>query len=136
MLRGPDVRLWPKAALALGLAFHELATNAAKYGALSVPTGHVEVAWHIEVPADGGTRRLPLRWSEIGRPPGAPPARRGFGSRLVERGIAHELTGRVGLAVEEAGLHCTIEVPLDGAAALDGEAGAPPARSTAAAPSG
>jgi PAS domain S-box-containing protein len=90
---GPPVRLAPETALALAMAMHELATNAAKHGALSVPGGRVEVGWRVEPPpggtaaagAGGGT--LVLEWAEHGGPPvPGPPKRRGFGSRLIERG--------------------------------------------------
>ena len=81
---GEDLRLRPKSAVALSMALHELGTNALKYGALSTETGAVAVRWST---SDG---RFRLRWGERGGPPVAPPTRRGFGSRLIERGLAAE----------------------------------------------
>jgi two-component sensor histidine kinase len=79
---GPSVDLPPKQALALSLALHELATNAAKYGALSRPEGRVELRWQAQ---DG---QLSLNWRESGGPPVVAPSRRGFGSRLLQEGKA------------------------------------------------
>lgn len=110
-LDGAPLRLPPKQALALGMAFHELATNAAKYGALSNETGHVRLAWTI------GEGRLRLAWQEHGGPPVQPPSRRGFGSRLIERGLAHELDGRVRLDYAGDGVMCAIDMPLPGTGA-------------------
>jgi PAS domain S-box-containing protein len=106
---GPPVRLAPEAAVALAMALHELATNAAKYGALSAPSGRVEVAW---APNPDG-RALDLTWREEGGPPiAAPPARRGFGSGLLELGLARQLGGEVALAFPRDGLRCRIRLPL------------------------
>ncbi len=104
-LAGPQLRLSPKSALSLSMAFHELGTNALKYGALSRPEGQVELNWSVH-PESGD---LAVRWSEHGGPPVRQPERRGFGSRLLERGVAAELGGRVELAFEPTGLVCTIE---------------------------
>ena len=104
-IRGDAVRCRPKQALALGMAFHELATNAAKYGALSNGTGHVEIAWTVE----GG--RLRLCWQELGGPPVQPPSRAGFGSRLIERGMARELDGTVSIDYPPHGVTCAVEMP-------------------------
>ena len=82
---GPSVDVSPNQALALSLALHELATNAAKYGALSRPEGRVELRWQAQ---DG---RLSLSWRESGGPPVAPPSRRGFGSRLIENALCRDL---------------------------------------------
>jgi len=101
--------------VAFGLAFHELATNAAKYGALSVPQGWVEVEWSVETregaaPEDG-ERRLIVLWSERGGPPVTPPTRRGFGSRVIEQGLAYDLDGTIGLEFPPDGVRCAISVP-------------------------
>jgi signal transduction histidine kinase len=104
---GPDIRLRPKVAVALSMALHELATNAAKYGALSNQTGHVAIAWTIGQPL------FQLRWTEAGGPPVVAPRRRGFGSRLIEQGLSHEFGGQVDLAFETSGVICTIRAPLD-----------------------
>ncbi len=107
-LEGPTVMLSPKHALTLGMAIHELATNAAKYGALSSKTGSVEVAWTISP-----ERRLQLRWTESGGPGVAPPDRSGFGRLLLERALASDLRGDVRLDFAPQGLICEIEVPLE-----------------------
>ena len=109
-MHGPEVRLPPNPVLALGMAFHELATNAAKYGALSNEVGHVEVGWSFVT--DKTQARLKLCWRECGGPPVSPPERKGFGSRLLERGLAHELDGAVRLDYAPAGLICEIEIPV------------------------
>jgi len=92
-LHGPAVLLPPRAALALGLVIHELATNASKYGALSSPTGRVGVSWTLD--DDAGGSRLRLEWTERGGPTVTQPTRRGFGSRLIERSLVGELSGDV-----------------------------------------
>ena len=105
-----DVFLKPNAALALGMIFHELATNAAKYGALSVPTGQIQLSWEID--GKGEHRRLQLHWVESGGPPVEKPRRRGLGSTLIERGLPHELNCETRLDFEPTGLRCTIVTPL------------------------
>ena len=116
---GPPVRLAPETALALAMAMHELATNAAKHGALSVPAGRVAVDWRVEPPPDGATGAtdgtLLLEWSEHDGPPvSGPPTRRGFGSRLIERGLPVQLGrgGAVSLEFAPQGLRCHIRAPL------------------------
>jgi PAS domain S-box-containing protein len=106
---GENIRFPPKAALALGVAFHELATNAMKYGALSGDTGCVRIVWTIE-PSPGGDR-LVLCWREENGPPVTPPSRKGFGSRVIERGLAYELQGTTRLDYRPEGLVCTIDIP-------------------------
>lgn len=108
---GPAVMLGARQALALAMALHELATNAAKYGALSGDAGNIEIAWNIDEPASEGPR-LHLRWTERGGPPVTPPAVAGFGSRLIERSLAAEFGGEVSLAYEPNGVVCTIDAPL------------------------
>ena len=107
-ISGAPVWIAPRAALALSLALHELGTNAAKYGALSGEHGRVAIAWR-ETP-DG---TLVLEWKEQDGPPVAAPTRRGFGSRLIEQGLAGDLGGAAVLAYEPDGLRCTIEAALD-----------------------
>jgi two-component sensor histidine kinase len=107
---GPDVRLSPSIALAIAMALHELATNATKYGALSNETGGVRLHWSVTV-ANGGPA-LHLSWTEVGGPPVTSPTRKGFGSRLIERGLAADLDGEVRLEFRPAGLVCTIHAPL------------------------
>ena len=107
-MAGPPVRLLPRAALALSMAVHELATNAVKYGALSPGSaaGWVELAWSA---AEG---RLRLVWSEHGGPAVSAPSRRGFGTRMVERSLAQDLGGTVRIAFEVKGVTCTVDAPL------------------------
>jgi len=108
--QGPPVRLNPKAAVSLVMALHELCTNAAKYGALSVPGGRVEVGWSV----DGDL--LTILWRERGGPPVRPPERRGFGFRMIERALAADLDGSARLDFEPEGLICRIEASLADAA--------------------
>jgi PAS domain S-box-containing protein len=108
---GPDVPLSAKAALALALSLHELATNAAKYGALSVEVGSVDLRWHVV--HEGGAYRFSLTWAEQGGPTILEqPTRRGFGSRLIERSFASEVGGEVRLTYAPTGLTCRLEAPL------------------------
>ncbi len=107
---GPRVALPPASALSIGMIFHELATNAAKYGALASPEGRIMVDWAI---ADQTNRRLQLVWRETGGQPPAPPSRRGFGSRLIERNVRHDLAGEVELDYAGDGLVATFSIPLD-----------------------
>jgi PAS domain S-box-containing protein len=109
---GEPVRLGPKAALTFAMVLHELATNAAKYGALSELEGALELTWSVARDGNVAEPRLIFDWRERGGPPVREPARRGFGSRLVERGIAHELKGTSAIAYDPEGLRCRIEVPL------------------------
>jgi signal transduction histidine kinase len=103
---GKDIRICPKAALALSMALHELATNAVKYGALSNQSGRVDISWTADT-------EFRLDWTEAGGPEVHPPARRGFGSRLIEQGLAHEIGGKVELSFESSGVDCTIRAPLE-----------------------
>jgi len=105
-LVGPRVRVAAKTAVSLGMAFHELATNAIKHGSLSVPDGRVQIAWSAE---DG---MLVLEWREIGGPAVDEPGARGFGSRLIERALARDLQGEARLDFRLDGLVCTIRAPL------------------------
>lgn len=109
VISGDNIVLAPKATLALGIAFHELATNAVKYGAFSNDAGSVHVSWTVAVAPDGA--RLRLRWEERDGPPATPPSHKGFGSQVLERGLAHELEGKVLLEYLPAGLVCTIDLP-------------------------
>jgi PAS domain S-box-containing protein len=108
---GDDPLLRSRAAQTLSLALHELATNAAKYGALSIPGGQVRICASVEREADGPA--LLLTWTECGGPPIEPPDHRGFGSIVIERGIAHDLGGSTSLEFDPAGVRCTIRFPLE-----------------------
>jgi PAS domain S-box-containing protein len=105
---GPSVMLKPELAQTIAVALHELATNAAKYGALSVATGGVRVEWSRSADADG---RLVLRWTEAGGPPVKPPTRRGFGSHVMETMIRRHEGGEVQLDWLADGLMCEITLP-------------------------
>jgi len=109
-LTGPPVMLKPQAALFFALVVHELATNAAKYGALSTPGGRVEVAWAI---ADDRPSRLELTWTKEGGPKVESLPKHGFGTELIERGIRFELQGEAELGVLDGGLHCRIVIPAN-----------------------
>jgi two-component sensor histidine kinase/ActR/RegA family two-component response regulator len=109
-ISGPDVVLKPKATQAIMLALHELATNAVKYGALSVPTGHVEVVWSV---SDDEQRHLHLQWSEHNGPKVDQPGTRGFGSKLIEDNLPREILGSVSLDFRPSGLICRVEASLD-----------------------
>jgi PAS domain S-box-containing protein len=111
-LAGEDVILPSGAVLTLGMTLHELATNAAKYGALSSAVGTVDVSWRRE-PATAG-RQLVLVWAERGGPQVAPPRQGGFGTKLIEAGIPHELDGEVALAFDPEGVRCELRFPLPG----------------------
>ncbi len=108
-LSGPPVRLASRQALSLALALNELATNAAKYGALSASGGHVDLVWSI-VPGDAPDA-FTFRWIESGGPPVSPPSRTGFGTRLVQRSLAAEFNGEVLLEYPPAGFLCTLKAP-------------------------
>ena len=107
-----DVQLSPKTALALTLAMHEMATNALKYGAWSNSNGRIHVTW-ARGRGEGGEARLQIEWRESDGPPVSPPSRRGFGSVLIERGLAREMGGKVKLDFQPTGLVCTIDAPSD-----------------------
>ena len=109
VIAGKNIRLLPNVTLALGIAFHELATNAVKYGAFSNEAGSILLAWTIEPRPEGD--RLILRWQEKDGPPVTPPTRKGFGSRVIERGLPHELEGTVNLDYQVDGVVCTINIP-------------------------
>ena len=106
VLDGPDVHLPARVALSLGMVFHELATNAAKYGALST-AGRLQLTWSVT--ADDS---LMFQWRETGGPPAVRPKRRGFGSRLIERSIAGELRGHIAFDYGQDGLVVRFDAPL------------------------
>lgn len=115
---GPEVVLGPRAALALTLVLHELATNAVKYGALSNESGRVALSWRID--EIDGVPQFRLRWQESGGPPVVPPTRRGFGSRLIQRTFT-AAQGRADSAYLPAGLVFTLDAPLEALKDGDGE---------------
>jgi len=111
-LGGPAQRLNAQEALTFALVTHELATNAAKYGALSTPDGCVRVSWTLE--GEAAARRLVVNWVEHGGPPVTAPTRKGFGSRLIERSIRHDMHGEAIMTFDPDGLRCRISIRLAG----------------------
>jgi two-component sensor histidine kinase len=109
---GLDLMLAPGAAIMLNLVLHEMATNAAKYGALSTSFGRITVFWAGREIA--GERWVELSWLEKDGPEVAPPTRAGFGSKLIQRGIEEELEGAVELDYDPAGLRCAMRWPFMG----------------------
>jgi len=110
-IAGPDVRVTPKAAIALTLVVHELATNAVKYGALSIDRGNAVLEWQVEVREDG--RWLLIRWEEGGGPPVVAPKRIGFGSRLMQTIVKGELGGRFDMDFDPSGVSARFSIPED-----------------------
>lgn len=108
-IRGDNVHLSPRTTLSLTIALHELATNAVKYGAFSNEAGTIAIDWGVTRGEDG--KRLLIRWVEQGGPPVVPPTHKGFGSWVIERGLAHELGGRVSLDYLPGGVVCRIDIP-------------------------
>ena len=102
---GPDIRITSGAVIALAMTFSELCTNTTKFGALSIPTGRVDVAWTID------EQRLRLVWTERGGPLVEPPTRRSFGTRMMES-LGQQLNGQVQLAYEPSGFVYSLDVPL------------------------
>jgi PAS domain S-box-containing protein len=109
VVTGPPVDLSPRQTISLGMVFHELATNAAKYGALSAPMGKITITW--EFAADQGNGSLRIDWHERGGPLVKPPIHQGFGSRLIEQSITHELGGSFKPDYGRKGFQCTIVIP-------------------------
>jgi two-component sensor histidine kinase len=104
-ISGPEIKIISGSVIALAMTFNELCTNATKFGALSVPAGRIEIGWAI----DG--ERLRLTWSEKDGPPVHPPARRSFGTRMIET-LGKQLDGEARLAYEPSGFVYTLDVPL------------------------
>jgi two-component sensor histidine kinase/DNA-binding NarL/FixJ family response regulator len=105
---GRDIGITSSAVIALAMTFNELCTNTTKFGALSVPGGHIEIAWTI----DDETQRLRLTWTEKGGPAVQPPTRRSFGTRMM-RSLGQQLNGQVHLAYQPTGFVYTLDVPLN-----------------------
>jgi len=114
-LCGPSIRLGSEISVTLAMALHELATNAVKYGALSNTNGQVDVRWRLENEV-GVAQRISIEWVERGGPAVAPPTRRGFGSDLIERGLARQFGGTAALEFLSAGLRCRITAPVPSSA--------------------
>ena len=106
IVEGPPLSVRPKTGVSIAMAVHELATNAMKYGSLSVPGGRVEVRWELD------PEELTLIWRESGGPEVRPPGNKGFGSRMIERGLASELNGSVKIEYDPRGVLCTVRAPI------------------------
>jgi len=104
------VILSSRANLSLALAIHELATNSAKYGALSTEEGHLNVTWRVT--EANGKSELEIMWLETDGPPVAPPSRRGFGTKLIELSLVRALKAKVNREFPETGVRCQISVPF------------------------
>jgi two-component sensor histidine kinase len=112
-LTGPEVYLSAQHAVSLGMAIHELTTNAAKFGSLSVYGGKIDVTWRITIEAKG--RSLDFTWIESGGPPVSAPKRHGFGSRLMEFVLPGQIqaTATIDYRREGVQVHCTVPLPMD-----------------------
>jgi PAS domain S-box-containing protein len=110
VLKGENIRFPPPAALALGIVFNELATNAAKYGALSNEAGSIQIEWTKKSTSEGAP--ILLHWTEKDGPPVTTPSRKGYGTRVIERGLAHELESTMQLDFAPDGLTCTMTIPI------------------------
>jgi PAS domain S-box-containing protein len=108
-IEGPDLLLRPSAAVSIALVIHELATNAAKYGALSVARGRISVSWRLEGEA---AQSLVLTWKESGGPPVTAPSREGFGTLMLKRALEHEFTAAASLDYEPDGFRFSATIPL------------------------
>jgi two-component sensor histidine kinase/DNA-binding response OmpR family regulator len=106
-IEGPDIKITSGAVIALAMTLNELCTNTTKFGALSVPSGSVDIAWNI----DQGMQRLQLIWSERGGPAVRAPSRQSFGTRLMGT-LGHQLKGQVQLAYDPTGFVYTLDVPM------------------------
>lgn len=109
-IAGPEVKLSPRQTTALAFALHELGANASRFGALSTGGGRVSLRWEAESTTAGTS--FTLIWREQGGPPVVPPARKGFGARMIERGLAQELAGSAEIDFAPGGLVCTIRAKL------------------------
>ena len=125
-LEGPGILLSPRAHTAMALVVHELATNAAKYGALKEPQGRLTVRWR---PEDHGD--LHISWEEAGGPPLTPPTRRGFGSTVIERAIPFELDGKVEVSYAPTGVRAELVLPAELVTVVAGAAESQPSRTKA-----
>ena len=115
-VEGPDLHLASETALSFLSTLHELATNAARYGSLSVDQGRLDVAWSVAT--DGEKPTMELVWQESGGPPVAPPARRGFGVQIIEHSLSHRVGGEAALSFPESGVVFRLTAPLSDRIAL------------------
>jgi two-component sensor histidine kinase len=108
LVQSSDIEVSPGAVLPLAMVLNELCTNAVKYGALSKPTGRVEITATV----DDAKKQFRIRWAESGGPPVRVPSHRSFGSRLIEHSFVSQLHGKANLAFEASGVVCTLDIPL------------------------
>jgi two-component sensor histidine kinase len=106
-IAGPDIKITSGAVIALAMTLNELCTNTTKFGALSVPSGSIDIGWKI----DEGKQRLQMTWSEKGGPSVRAPSRQSFGTRLIGS-LGQQLKGEVRLAYEPSGFVYTLDVPM------------------------
>ncbi len=125
VVRGEPLTLSSKAVPSVAMALHELATNAAKYGALSAPDGKVDIQWARER-GPGGEDQVRMVWTEGGGPPVEEPTRRGFGRDLIEVAVPFEVAGRANLEFARDGVRCVLVIPLGGPPDTEGRASSPP----------
>ncbi|MEP7239715.1 MAG: PAS domain-containing protein [Devosia sp.] len=111
---GPQVDLSPRQALSMALAVHELATNAVKYGALSVDGGRVDISWSTDGVGADGAAQFVFAWRESGGPPVVLPSRKGFGSRLISKVLPGDFRGEVQVDYAPGGMVCTLTAPMAG----------------------
>lgn len=114
LVSGPSHKVGARTAQSISLVLHELATNAAKYGAFSTPSGSVGIEWSVKP-----DQRLTLRWTEVGGPAVSPPSRGGFGSRAIKMMIKNQLDGSVEFDWRSTGLVCAIDIPVEQAGNTD-----------------
>jgi len=108
LVQSSDIQVSPGAVLPLAMVLNELCTNAVKYGALSKPTGRVEITATV----DDAKKQFRIRWAESGGPPVRVPSHRSFGSRLIEHSFVSQLRGKANLVFEASGVVCTLDIPL------------------------
>jgi PAS domain S-box-containing protein len=119
VIDGTHLELSAKQSLSMAMTIHELATNAAKYGALSTPGGTVRVAWTTETMDEEGNRQFRFIWQESGGPPVEEPTRKGFGSRLITRVLAADFQGKVSIDYAPGGVVCVLASPINTVMAVD-----------------
>jgi two-component sensor histidine kinase len=118
VIEGAEIALTAKQSLSMALTIHELATNAAKYGALSVPGGKVHISWTTEELDEQGDQQFRFVWQEIGGPTVTEPTRKGFGSRLITKLLAADFLGEVSIDYASSGVVCVLASPINSVVAM------------------
>src|SRR5262249_30056080 len=119
-VEGPEVLLRAKAVVSLGMALHELASNAASHGALSVPEGRVRLVWRIENPGSAEAR-LEIRWRESGGPQVARPQQNGYGAELIENGLQQQIGASASISFAARGLSAVLTLPVSSGLVVEPE---------------